>query len=230
VVPSYDRYASIVNTLGDRYLLLRLPSPDPERQAYAALANVGRERQMRAELAEAMTGLIASADTTRPPEPLSKAEQIQLVRLAQFAAWVRTGVERDGYSRAVEVLPRAESPSRLAHALHQVHSALVALGVPTDTRWGLLTRLAVECAPAARIPVMGMLAEQDGPDRTADIATALGADTKFARRILEDLALLGIAFRTKRTAADNSADLWAPSPWLMEFWPGWPPSARPPRG
>lgn len=89
-------------------------------------------------------------------------------------------------------------------------------------RWGLLTRLAVECAPASRIPVVGMLAEQDSPDRTADIATALGADTKFARRILEDLALLGIAVRTKRTTADNSPDLWAPSEWLLKFWPGWP--------
>lgn len=221
VVPSYDRYSVIVNTLGDRYLLLRLPSPDPERQAHAALANMGHERQMRAELAEAMTGLIGSVDPGHTVEPLSDTDRTRLVRLAQFAAWARTGVERDGYTRAVEVLPRAESPARLTHALHQVHNALAALGVGAGVRWGLLTRLAVECAPAARIPVIGMLAEQDSPDRTADIATALGADTKFARRVLEDLALLGIAVRTKRTTADNSPDLWTPSPWLLKFWPGW---------
>jgi hypothetical protein len=117
VVPSYDKYSVIVNTLGDRYLLLRLPSPDPELQAYAALANAGRERQMRAELAAAMTGLIGGVDPAHITEPLSDADRARLVRLAQFAAWARTGVERDGYTKAVEVLPRAESPARLIHAL-----------------------------------------------------------------------------------------------------------------
>jgi hypothetical protein len=60
VTPSYDRYGSIVNTLGDRYLLLRLPNVDATKQARAALAQAEHEKQMRAELGMAMTGLIAS--------------------------------------------------------------------------------------------------------------------------------------------------------------------------
>lgn len=61
VTPSYDRYGAITNALGDRFVLLRLPEVDPDKQARAALAQAKHERQMRAELAEAMTTLINSS-------------------------------------------------------------------------------------------------------------------------------------------------------------------------
>ena len=38
--------------------------------------------------------------------------------------------------------------------------------------------------------------------------------TKTARQHLEDLALLGLADRTKTGEADNAADSWAASDWL----------------
>ena len=69
VTPSYDRYGSIVNTLGDRYLLLRLPEVDAAKQARAALAQAEHEQQMRTELATAMTGLIAGADLDAGARP-----------------------------------------------------------------------------------------------------------------------------------------------------------------
>ena len=43
--------------------------------------------------------------------------------------------------------------------------------------------------------------------------------TKTASRVLDDLALLGIAERTKKSAADNSPDMWAARDWLREHWP-----------
>ena len=52
VTPSYDRYSTIVNTLGDRFLLLRLPEVDAAKQAQAALKAAQHEQKMRAELAD----------------------------------------------------------------------------------------------------------------------------------------------------------------------------------
>jgi hypothetical protein len=43
--------------------------------------------------------------------------------------------------------------------------------------------------------------------------------TKTAHRTLDDLALIGIADRSKKTDADNSPDLWIGSDWLRDYWP-----------
>lgn len=226
VTPSYDRYGSIVNALGDRFLLLRLPDVDTE-QAWAALAAAEHETQMRAELATAMTGLIASADTRLVHAPLDGDEMELLVTLASFVARARTAVERDGYTGELLVLPQPEGPARLVKALRRMYGAMAALGADDETRWDVLCRIAVDCVPALRVPIMrNLLGTTDEdlfdttqPRRTADIAANVGMITKTAGRVLDDLALLHITERTKKTDADNSPDLWMPTDWLREHWP-----------
>ena len=225
VTPSYDRYGSIVNTLGDRYLLLRLPKVDATKQARAALAQAEHEKQMRAELAEAMTGLIASADLSLVHAALTEDEIATLVNLASFAASARTIVERDGYTGELLVMPQPEGPARIIKAMRRVYGALGGLGVDDDTRWGLMMRIAFDCAPALRVPIMRQLVSSTDllgstePQRTVDLAEQTGMVTKTASRILDDLTLLGIAERTKKSAANNSPDLWTASDWLREHWP-----------
>jgi hypothetical protein len=225
VTPSYDRYGSIVNTLGDRYLLLRLPDVDAAKQARAALAQAEHEKQMRTELAEAMTGLIASADMSLVHAELTEDETAALVTLASFSASARTVVERDGYTGELLVMPQPEGPARLVKAMRRVYGALGALRVDDDTRWRLMVRIALDCTPALRVPIMRqLLAKSDlfaksDPQRTSDLAAEVGMVTKTAARILDDLTLLGIAERSKKSAANNSPDLWVASDWLREHWP-----------
>jgi hypothetical protein len=224
VTPSYDRYGTIVNALGDRFLLLRMPDVVPGAQARAALRTTEHEQQMRAELAAAMTGLIAGADQTLVHTPLTDDETDRLVQLATFTARARTAVERDGYSGELLVLPQPEGPARLVKALRRVYGALGALGVDNDARWQLLARIALDCVPAVRVPLMRTLLAprtliDTEPQRTADIAGQVGLVTKTAHRLLDDLALIGIAERSKQSAADNSPDLWAASGWLRDHWP-----------
>jgi hypothetical protein len=226
VTPSYDRYGSIVSALGDRYLLLRLPIVDPELQARAALAQAEHEKQMRAALAHAMTGLIAGADTSLVHAPLSEADVTDLVLLASFAARARTTVERDGYTGELLVMPQPEGPARLIKAISRVYGALAALGVDGDTRWDVLTRITIDCVPALRVLLMReLLADpapligEPEPRRTSDLADKVGMVTKTASRILDDLALLHIVERTKKTDAENSPNLWSATGWLREHWP-----------
>jgi hypothetical protein len=61
---------------------------------------------MRAELADAMTGLIAGADPENIHAALRDDEIQELIRLAMFAARARTVVERDGYTNELLVLPQ----------------------------------------------------------------------------------------------------------------------------
>ena len=219
VTPSYDRYGAVVNALGDRFLLLRLPDVDPAKQAKAALAQGAREKQMRGELAAAMTKLITGANFDLVNAPLSDDTTAKLVLLASFAARARTAVERSGYTGELLVMPQPEGPARLVKALSRLSGALAAIGADADTRWHVLSRIALDCAPALRAPLMRELVGSTEPRRTAELAGQVGMVTKSAARILDDLAMIGIVERTKKTAADNSPDMWAATEWLRTHWP-----------
>lgn len=219
VTPSYDRYGSIVNALGDRYLLLRMPDVAAEKQAKSALRSTEHETAMRQELAAAMTGLIAGADKSRVHVALTDDDTARLVKLSMFTARARTAVERDGYSSELLVMPQPEGPARLVKGLRRVYGGLLALGVETDTAWALLERISIDCAPAMRTAIIRALLARDTYQRTADIAGAAGMVTKTAHRILDDLVLLGIATRVKKSEADNAPDFWLPSDWLRDCWP-----------
>lgn len=219
VTPTYDRYGAIVNSLGDRFLLLRLPDVKAEEQALSALDHDDREKQMRAELTKAMTGLIASGDTAAVHAPLDAAERTWLVKMASFAARARTAVERDGYTGDLLVMPQAEGPARLVKAMRRMYGGLGAIGVDDAAKWKVMRRIACDCAPAIRMPLIRALLANTDPQRTSDIAKQAGMVTKTAHRQLDDLALLGIAEHTKQTAADNSPDMWSATDWLREHWP-----------
>jgi hypothetical protein len=227
VTPSYDRYSTIVNTLGDRYMLLRLPPAEPGKQARAALAQAEHEKQMRAELAEAMTGLIAGADQTLVHAPIDDESTIRLVNLAIYAARARTGVDRNYHTGELEVIPQPEGPARLVKAMRQLYGGMRALGVETEIRWTILSRISVDCTPRIRRPLIESLLTPHSEDlldtaaeqRTADIAENVGMSTKTASLHLDDLALIGLAHRRKESKATNSAHLWKASTWLRDNWP-----------
>jgi hypothetical protein len=220
VTPSYDSYQSIVNALGDRFLLLRLPEVDAREQSRAARSSTQREKTMRAELAGAMLGLIAGADLAKADVgTISETAGDKLDNLAIFTARARTAVERDGYTKELLIIPQAEGPARLVKSLQQLYAGMGALGADDDTRWSILGRIALGCVPAIRVPVMRALVGARKPATTADIAVTVDMVTKTTGRILDDLALLGIAVREKKSTADNSANLWSGTDWLREQWP-----------
>ena len=219
VTPSFDRYSVIVNTLGDRFLLLRLPDVDAEKQATSALRRRDHDAQMRAELAAAMTGLIHGANRDVLGRQLHDREESALIRLATYTARARTAVERDGYSGELLVIPQAEGPARLVLGLRHLYGGLEAIGADETTRWAVLARVTRDCVPSIRTKLIVELLKRAQPERTATIAAAVGMVTKTASRELDDLVLIGLATRTKNRESANAPDMWSASEWLREFWP-----------
>jgi hypothetical protein len=219
VTPSFDRYSVIVNTLGDRFILLRLPDVDAEKQATSALDRRDQDTQMRSELAAAMTGLIHAADLKTVGRDLREDEKAKLIKLATYTARARTAVERDGYTRELLVIPQAEGPARLVLGLRHLYGGLEGIGADEVTRWSVVGRVARDCVPAIRNTLIRHLVDTTTPERTSDIAQAVGMVTKTAHRELEDLALLKLVNHTKSSGAANAADMWTASDWLREFWP-----------
>jgi hypothetical protein len=232
VTPNIDRYGQVVTSLGDRYLLLRLDAiEDQDEVVGAALRHDHDPGRMRRQLADAMTGLIASADRAKVTRELAEHEQKALGRLAIYTAAARTPVERDSYTGDLLVMPQAEGPGRLALALKRIYGGLEALGVDDGKRWRILARIARDCVPSVRTTLIRHVVKLTVPTKTDTIAEAVGMVKKTAERHLEDLALLKLVERSRESTAANAAVLWQPSSWLADYFPSetdkYPPSPNP---
>jgi hypothetical protein len=155
---------------------------------------------------------------------LSDAERHELVRLTRYAGTARTAVERDGYNYELLVTPQPDGPGRLVIAMRQLLGGMEAIGADHDTAWRVVRRVAADTVPSLRTQMLAELlsggeALWSQPRRTSDLGECVGMVTKTAHRVLDDLALIGLVKRSKASHADNSPDLWAPTPLLLRLWP-----------
>src|SRR5206468_4162980 len=107
--PTIDRHHGVMGTMGERFVLLGLTPGDDAEQARRSLAQAGHEAAMRRELQEAVAGLFAKG-LPRKPRERTPEDGERLVKLASLVVRCRSAVERDGYSREVELVPDAEAP------------------------------------------------------------------------------------------------------------------------
>jgi hypothetical protein len=209
--PTIDRHHAVMGAMGERFLLFRLPEADSAEQARRALEHAGREKAMRAELAEAVQRLLVG--TGGDPRPLSKDETARLVSLTQLVVRCRSAVERDGYSREIELIPESEAPTRLIVVLAQLLAGLDAIGVGRLESWAVVTKAALDSIPAIRRDTIGVLFANEAALKTSEVAEAISYPTATTQRALEDLTAHGIA---KRHA--GHANTWTLSEFAREHY------------
>lgn len=203
--PIIDRHHAVMATLGERFLLLRFEQSSGYEQAQRALNHAGHEARMRPELTAVVAAFFKSLRLPAEPLKLSERDQDALVRLASLVSRCRSAVERDGFSREVELYPGAESPTRLVVTLKRLHDGLAAIGVPQSARWAIVQRVAMDSMPAIRrraLEVVHRLSEAD----TTTVAVELGYPTSTTRRALEDLAAYGVIDRI--AGGSGKSDRW----------------------
>jgi hypothetical protein len=205
VTPVIDTHHAVMGAMGERFVLYRLPEDDAEEQAAAALAGAGREVEQRAELAGLVAGLLEHLPDA-PALVLSGEESGRMVALATLAVQARSAVVRDGYSREIELVPGAESPTRLAKMLSRVLAGVLAVGASREAAWRVVGKMALDSIPAIRRRMIEDLAALDGWAPTGELAEEAGYPTTTARRALEDLAVYGLALRQR--GGEGKPDLW----------------------
>lgn len=209
--PTIDRHHAVMAAMGERIALCRMPETDADVQAARALAHVGREGIMRAELSDAVMGLFATIDVCEAPV-LTTVDRARLIDLATFVVRCRSAVERDGQSRDIELIPDAEAPGRLVTMLARFHSGLAVIGADAATQWAVVRRVGLDSMPAIRWRVINALA--DGATRdTSTIAVSIDYPTTTTRRTLEDLTAHGIVVRESQ--GQGKADTWTLSTWAL---------------
>jgi hypothetical protein len=194
-----------MGTLGERFLFYRVNVDDPDDQASRRLGSRRHETDMRRELANAVTGVLAGVDTDADIAT-DPDEDRWLVSLAVWTAKARTPVERDGYSREVVVMPESEGPARIVTQLGAMRDGLDAIGAPLRERWCILHKLAWDAMPAMRREVLQALQQSDGWAKRAKLMDVTDIPRAPIERELEDLVLIGLADREKAGDADN--DPW----------------------
>jgi hypothetical protein len=205
--PTIDRHHAVMGAMGERFVLFRPIEVDGSEQARRALAHAGHEREMRDELAAAVAGLFE--DDLPEPRQLTEEERERLVALSSLVVRCRSAVERDSYSREVELVPGSEAPTRLIVVLDRLLAGLDVIGVERELAWSVVAKAALDSMPALRRAVLDQLYASGEPLSTPKVAEAVRHPTQTTRRALEDLTAHGIAVRVSRGDGGRAADTWA---------------------
>ncbi len=213
--PTIDRHHAVMGTMGERFILYRLSAVDAAEQSRRALGHAGKESAMRSELAAAVGRLFAGGVPCKPQER-TDADDERLIGLATLIVRCRSAVERDGYTREIELIPGAEAPTRLVVVLARLLAGLDAIGCPRDTGWQVVTKAALDSIPEIRRNAIEVLYLSGLPVDTGSIAENLRYPTTTTRRALEDLTAYGIARR--EPGGNGKSDRWELSDFAREFY------------
>lgn len=205
--PSIDRHHAVMGAMGERFTLYRLPKIDGKIQARASIQHAGHERTMRQELSEAAHAVLADR---REPTPNSEAEIERLIELSSFVVLARSAVERDGFTREIELVSEPEAPGRLIVVLDRLLSGLDSIGCQRQEAFGIITKAALDSIPALRLAVLETLADEhaDWMD-TNQVAQAVRHPAVTTRRALEDLVAHHLVDQRRQEGpGSNPPHLW----------------------
>jgi hypothetical protein len=151
---------------GDRFVLVRTDSTKGRIAAgRQAIGNTGDEIQMHAELADAVTGVLAGMDPA--PTTVTDQETELLLAAADLVTLARTGVEYSYNGDAIDA-HAPEMPTRFAKELTQIIRGAVAIGIDRYKPLRLAIRCARDSMPLLRLAIIDDLASNPG-STTSDV-------------------------------------------------------------
>ncbi len=204
VTPTIDRHHAVMGAMGERFMLFRLPNVDADTQARRALSHSGQEKRMRKELANSVAGVIDDQGMiAREPD---EDEIDQLIALGTLVVRARSAVERDNYTREIELVPGSDAPTRFPIMLKRLLTGMYAIGMNRSDAWRVLAKVGLDSIPALRLSIMAALADYDGQLSTNDLATAVRHPSTTTRRSCEDLVAHGLLELTRQ--GEGKAHLW----------------------
>ncbi len=202
VTPAVERYQTLDQALGERFLNYRISYDNPDKAVEMAMRNAGSQAQMRGELGSVVSEFLdhkwpdTSDDVTIPD---AIAEMIR--SLASSVATLRTAVPKSR-SGEVEYVPETEVATRLVVQLTKLGAALSLIrgkGELGESEYAVLLKVARHSVPSVRMRLVSALLRLSGAANGFVATTELAEETLFAtntvRSVMDDLALLGMVER-----------------------------------
>jgi hypothetical protein len=207
VTSAWDRAHSVIATMGDRFVIVRADSDTNAPRVAAgmrALHNVGKEIEMRQELADAVGGIVAGI--TGEDALISEDEYEQLLAAANVVTKARTAVERDYQGEIIDA-DAAEMPTRFAKQLMQVVRGAWAVGMSRERARELAIRCARDSIPPLRSLILLDVASNPGT-RPGDTRKRINKPWRTTKREMEALTHIGVLMCEEETecAGDGRRD------------------------
>lgn len=192
-----DQRHAAMSIMGERFILFRLPASDDHsvRMTRRALECQTDTTEGIYELAKLSKGIVDQVTIPERCLPLHQEIKDKLVSLAFLSAQCRSAVERDGYSREIELVPYHEEPGRLVKQLAALFQSLLAIGNTDEEAWQKVRRIGLDSIPETRRRAILALKDEPYPLKTSIIAKACNTPDTTTRRVLEDLSYLGLLER-----------------------------------
>lgn len=186
---AWDTAHSVIASMGDRFVLLRMDSTKGRMSAgRKAIGNTGSEIEMRAELAHVVGAVLSSI--TELPITMTEDETEILLAAADLVTLARTGVEYDYQGNVIDA-HAPEMPTRFAKQLAQVVRGGVAIGMDRTKALQLAIRCARDSMPPIRLAIIDHLSRNPG-DTPWDIRKALDKPRTTVDRQCQALDMLGV--------------------------------------
>lgn len=190
VTTAWDAAHAVISSMGDRFVLIRIDSTENRREAgLQALRNVSHEKQMRAELAEAVQAAV-NAVPEDAPITLTHEEMSALLDLADIVTLARTAVERDFQGNVVQA-HAPEMPTRFLKQLGQIMRGGIALGMSRAEALDVAIRCAGDSMPPLRLAILGDVLEHP-KTLYGETANRLQLPRKSVDRVMQELHLLNV--------------------------------------
>jgi hypothetical protein len=190
VTTAWDRAHDVVAAMGDRFVVLRMDSNAGRQSAgYRAIANTGREIEMRAELADVVGRVVRQVVPRKHDQPVTADELERILAAADLVTIVRTAVDYD-YRGDVIDAHAPEMPTRFAKQLSQVIRGAVAVGLTRPEALRLAIRCARDSMPPLRLAILEDVAAHPHT-RTQDVRFRLDRPRNTVDRQLQALHMLG---------------------------------------
>lgn len=199
VTPEIDKFHSLTNVLGERFIKYRpILTKEGRRGAIEkARQNRGQEKEMRSEIKEACSKFLKSIDATKTIETSLEA-QIKIESFAEWVALLRTEVSRDGYTKEINYLPEVEVGTRLVKQLTTIGMGLALIrgkSEITGEELTVLSKIARDTLSSKRLLLFETLFKENNYLSTQDYSDLTNLPTITCERLLEDFRLLGIVDR-----------------------------------
>ena len=156
---------------------------------------------MRRELAESYSSFLSQF---RPMQAVIFKDDLEtdkkIVALAIFCAHGRCAVERDRYSQTIEYIPEPEGPPRMAKQIKSLAMGVALAYGKNEIDQGIysiIRKVGLDLLERRRTIIIEHLWKEKvlefvGWQTTKEIADAVGIPSGSAKRILEDLQLVGV--------------------------------------
>jgi hypothetical protein len=179
-----DTHLSFEASLGERWLLYRLPESSAARARRRTEFSVDRQHvpELRQQ-AQTLAATLIEQARTRIPAQLSDQAKSVIIDAATFCAHARTGVQFEGTGkyRVPIGYPAHEEPMRLAGQLYRLARCLVALGLSETEATAFAVRAACDSVPLARFKALREVARDDAATVTS-VHRAIGRGNRFSAR------------------------------------------------